>query len=169
MTRKPPPRREPNSMLLSRRQSPGLYKAATREIDGASSLTSSNHLPANERSRFVNPVAFPLGRERLFTNPSPTGSLTERKTIAIERVTARSSRTTGVVAAKIDLGSTGPTPMRSFGFDRGWQRPNDTQAEYSDPLSSRVPRMIGRMRRGALVRRGHSRDNPCEHRDASIE
>jgi hypothetical protein len=45
--------------------------------DGAVSLRSSSHLPANEASLEMKPVTVPFGRARLSTKPLPTGSDTD--------------------------------------------------------------------------------------------
>ena len=53
----------------------------------------------------VKQVALPAGFDKLLTNRSPTGSLTERNMIGILRVSWRSARTTTVVAAMITSGA----------------------------------------------------------------
>ena len=58
---------------------------ATRLVLGATSLSSSNHLPVSENSTLVNPVTLPPGRARLSTKRSPTGSETTVNTIGIVR------------------------------------------------------------------------------------
>ena len=59
---------------------------ATREVPGATCNKISNILPMTENSKEENPVMFPPGRARLFTQPVPTGSPPLGNTIGTELV-----------------------------------------------------------------------------------
>src|SRR5262249_60105287 len=59
---------------------------ATREVPGAICSKISNILPMTENSKEENPVMFPPGRARLFTQPVPTGSPPPGNTIGTELV-----------------------------------------------------------------------------------
>ena len=52
----------------------------------------------------LKPVMLPPGRDRLSTNPKPTGSMTRAKTIGIERVSGFSSATTGRAVGEDHVG-----------------------------------------------------------------
>src|SRR5215475_4185576 len=82
----------------------GLNRNATRATWGATSLSSSNHLPAIVGSMVVKPVALPPGRGKLATKPLPTGSETSAKTIGILRVCSSSAVAGGVLDARKSSG-----------------------------------------------------------------
>ena len=65
-------------------------RTAARVTSGAICLSTSNHLPLKLYSNCMNPVALPPGRDRLSTNPLPTGSATLTKTIGTPRVACNS-------------------------------------------------------------------------------
>ena len=54
----------------------GATDFAATSAAGTICLSSSSHFPLRPYSNIVNPVALPLGRARLATNPAPTGSMT---------------------------------------------------------------------------------------------
>lgn len=61
---------------------PGLIKSAILEAPGTSSRRISIRFPTKSSGiRVAKPVMLPLGRERLCTRPSPTGSATATNTI----------------------------------------------------------------------------------------
>ena len=59
---------------------------ATRFTPGAISLSSSSLLPLMLNSDEANPVAFVPGRDRLSTQPPPTGSIVVTNTIGTVRL-----------------------------------------------------------------------------------
>ena len=61
-------------------------RTAARVTLGAICLSTSSHLPLKLYSNCMNPVALPPGRDRLSTNPLPTGSATLTNTIGTVRV-----------------------------------------------------------------------------------
>src|SRR5438132_12034944 len=63
---------------------------------GARRFSNSSHLPAVERSKFVNPVRLPPGRAKLWTTPAPTGSLTCTNTVGVARVISLTATVAGV-------------------------------------------------------------------------
>src|SRR5262249_51875803 len=77
----------------------GARITAIRFIPGASSLSSSSHLPLILNSYEANPVAFVPGRDRLSTQPPPTGSIVDTNTI-------------GTLPAETRPRSTRPKPRR---------------------------------------------------------
>src|SRR5215510_7063230 len=62
--------------------------AVTRRVPGAICLRTSTHLVPSENSKTEKPVMFPPGCDRLATNPWPSGSVTVRNTIGMERALA---------------------------------------------------------------------------------
>jgi hypothetical protein len=64
----------------------GLKRKATRDTSGAIVLSSSTHFPVIDDSKLVKPVTLPLGRAKLSTKPSPTGSDIDTNTMGILRV-----------------------------------------------------------------------------------
>ena len=61
----------------------GLKMTPTPSIDGASSFKNDSHLAPSDGSNGVRPVTVGPGRDRLFTYPIPTGSLTLKNTTGI--------------------------------------------------------------------------------------
>src|SRR5215831_6811427 len=68
---------------------PTLTSIANRRLPGASSRKSSRRLAAKSGPWTERPVTLPPGRERLLTNPLPTGSTARAKTIGIVDVACR--------------------------------------------------------------------------------
>src|SRR5262249_17417935 len=71
---------------------------------GTISFNSSSHFPPIEASRLVNPVAFPPGLAKVFTNPLPIGSDTIAKITGIVRVSLRRAAVVGVLEERITSG-----------------------------------------------------------------
>src|SRR6516164_7744920 len=64
----------------------GSWRTATRLMVGAISLRSSSHFPLIPNSAVMNPVAFPPGRDRLWTKPEPTGPEVATNTTGVARL-----------------------------------------------------------------------------------
>src|SRR5205807_5274765 len=79
----------------------GLKRYATRVMFGARRFSNSSHLPAVERSKFVNPVRLPPGRAKLWTTPAPTGSLTCTNIVGVVRVISLTATVAGVELVRI--------------------------------------------------------------------
>src|SRR5687767_1707578 len=77
----------------------GFRKTAIRVASGRTSLRSCSSLPLTSFETLLTPVTLPPGRERLATNPLPTGSPTETTTIGIVRVARFTANAAGVVHA----------------------------------------------------------------------
>src|SRR6266487_2621223 len=82
----------------------GLKRIMTRRTLGAKSLSISSHFPLIDGSKLANPVIFPPGREKLETNPLPTGSATFVNTVGMLRVSRRMAATPGLVLTKMRSG-----------------------------------------------------------------
>src|SRR5262249_19135666 len=82
----------------------GLNTIATLATRGAISFSSSTHLPPSEFSIGVNPVRLPPGRDRLATNPLPTGSPTIAKTMGMVFVCCRMAAVAGVLPVRMRSG-----------------------------------------------------------------
>ncbi len=76
----------------------GSSNTATRFVFGAVSFSNSTNFPPTENSMSMKPVMFPPGRERLVTNPCPTGSAIATKTSGIARVASRTDGNAGPCA-----------------------------------------------------------------------
>src|SRR5262249_45998008 len=63
---------------------------------GAICLRAPTHLVPNDNSNTAKPVILPPGCARLATRPWPTGSVTDRNTMGIERVSCCRATTEGV-------------------------------------------------------------------------
>ena len=76
----------------------GSSNTATRLVSGAMAFNSSTNFPPAENSSNMKPVILPPGWDRLETNPCPTGSDTNAKTIGMLRVASRTIGNAGPVA-----------------------------------------------------------------------
>src|SRR5262245_18190869 len=65
----------------------GSRSTAARDTFGATSLSSSSHLPLRLYSNWMKPLALPPGRTMLSTKPEPAESTMLTNTIGTERVT----------------------------------------------------------------------------------
>jgi len=61
---------------------------ATRVTPGTMFLSNASHLPLMLNSYAANPVALEPGRDRLSTQPPPTGSIVVTNTIGTVRLSA---------------------------------------------------------------------------------
>jgi hypothetical protein len=85
--------------------------AVTRRVPGAICLRTSTHLVPSENSNTEKPVMFAPGRDKLATKPWPSGSVTVRNTIGMERVACRRPLADGVEWA---TNTSGCSPTSSF-------------------------------------------------------
>ena len=83
----------------------GSRRTATRVRLGAISLSNSSHFPLRLYSNALNPVVLPPGRERLATNPAPTGSMTLANTIGTLRVIRCNAATLALAEARMTSGA----------------------------------------------------------------
>ena len=79
----------------------GLASTATRTALGTSSCRSPSRLAMTSQKKKLTPVAFPLGRARLATRPSLTGSSPTPNTIGIVSVAALAATASSMVGAAI--------------------------------------------------------------------
>src|SRR4029077_13174858 len=82
----------------------GSRMTATRFTPGAISLSSSSRLPLMLNSYEANPVALVPGRDRLSTQPPPTGSIVVTNTIGTVRLACCNAPTIDPAEAKTTSG-----------------------------------------------------------------
>jgi hypothetical protein len=88
---------------------------ATRVTRGAISLSSSSNFPLVLNSYPVNPVALPPGRDKLWTNPLPTGSIVVTNTIGTVRLACC---TTPTIEPALTRTTSGAAATNSAGYLR---------------------------------------------------
>ena len=96
-----------------------LYEARRIATFGATSLSSSSHLPPSEPSITTKPVALPPGRARLATKPLPTGSARIAKTMGMVRVSCNSAAVVGVVCERMRSGCSATSSFANRCVDSG--------------------------------------------------
>ena len=98
-------------------------RTAARVTPGAICFRTSSHFPLKLYSNCMNPVALRPGRDRVSTNPLPTGSATLTKTIGTVRVARNRDPNAVVPEDTITSGASAAKSAACWRTASGWPRP----------------------------------------------